>query len=433
MSSRTIRLILWLGTLTVAGMIGIQAYFMYVSSDLERKEFNQKVMIGLRNVADSLALKSGKTLPGRDVVQKMSGNHYAVNINQVIDANLLEYYLFEEFKKRDLTYDFDYGIYDCFSDDFVFGNCCSFSGESSQSKIVRSSLPRYEDLNYYFVVSFPTKSATSHFTGIPKLTWLFVAVTLLAALFFIYAMSVILRQKRLSELQRDFINNMTHEFKTPISSIKLAIDGLRDYPMLQDNTRVRRYTEIISEQNERLNHQVEKVLNLAKSEVDTFELKKEPVLLNEFIMKILDQFQFRIAENEGELLTDISTHPMYINADKLHLANVIDTILDNSLKYCQQRPMVSVSLSKINQSAVLQISDNGIGIEKEQIPRIFNKFYRVPTGNVHDVKGFGLGLYYVKKIVREHQWNIHVESEPGQGSSFYINFPLTKHTEKPGA
>src|SRR5690554_3712471 len=161
MSSRTIRLILWLGTLTVAGMIGIQAYFMYVSSDLERKEFNQKVMIGLRNVADSLAMKSGKTLPGRDVVQKMSGNHYAVNINQVIDANLLEYYLFEEFKKRDLTYDFDYGIYDCFSDDFVFGNCCSFSGESSQSKIVRSSLPRYEDLNYYFVVSFPTKSATS--------------------------------------------------------------------------------------------------------------------------------------------------------------------------------------------------------------------------------------------------------------------------------
>src|SRR5690606_23926518 len=224
-----------------------------------------------------------------------------------------------------------------------------------------------------------------------KLTWLFVAVTLLAALFFIYAMSVILRQKRLSELQRDFINNMTHEFKTPISSIKLAIDGLRDYPLLQDNTRVRRYTEIISEQNERLNHQVEKVLNLAKSEVDTFELKKEPVLLNEFIIKILDQFQFRIAESEGELHTDISTHPMYINADKLHLANVIDTILDNCLKYCQQRPMVTVSLSKINHSAVLQISDNGIGIEKEQIPRIFNKFYRVPTGNVHDVKGFGLG------------------------------------------
>ena len=426
MSSRSIRLILILGILTVAGMIGIQAYFVYLNTDIQKTEFNQKVMIGLRNVADSLAARSGKTLPGQDVVQRMSEYHYAVNINQVIDANLLEYYLFEEFRKRGLTYDFDYGIYDCFSDGFVFGNCCSFSGETDLVMASRSSLPRYENLNYYFVVSFPNKSPMTLFSGIPRLTWLFMIITLLAALFFIYAMSVILRQKRLSELQRDFINNMTHEFKTPISSIKLAADGLMAQPAIAGQPRLKHYLEIIREQNQRLNGQVEKVLNLAKGETDSFGLKKEPIDLRDFMQDLLAGFSHRIGEAGGALKIELGDQPFNISADRLHLMNVVDTILDNTLKYGGNPPAVRVGLDANKETVWLRISDQGIGMDRDELQKIFNKFYRVPTGDIHDVKGFGLGLYYVKKIVRAHHWNIEVESEKGKGSTFSIAIPLEK-------
>lgn len=406
-------------------MIGLQAYFVYLNDNLQRKEFNQKVMIGLRNVADSLAAKSGKTLPGLGVVQQMASNHYAVNINQVIDANLLEYYLFEEFRKRGLTYDFDYGIYDCFSDDFVFGNCCSFNTQENSDRKISQILPRYEDLNYYFVVSFPNRSATTLFTGIPGLTWLFMGITLLAAFFFIYAMSVILRQKRLSELQRDFINNMTHEFKTPISSIKLAAEGLLGQIQPSDSPKVSRYIDIIREQNQRLNLQVEKVLNLARSEQDSFELKLEEIDLPAFLEELLDHFAVRLQEIGGELELSLPSSSCMIKADKLHLMNVIDTILDNAMKYGGDQPKVTVDLSVRNKEAFLKISDQGIGMENEELGKIFDKFYRVPTGNIHDVKGFGLGLFYVKKIVRAHQWAIEVESEKGHGSSFTLRMPLS--------
>lgn len=423
MSSKSIRIILILGILTVTGMLGIQVYFLYLNADIQKKEFNQRVMIGLRNVADSLAARSAQTLPGQDVVQRMSGNHYAVNINQVIDANWLEYYLFEEFKKRGLTDDFDYGIYDCFSDEFVFGNCCSFSGDD-EGIDGEQLLPKYEDLNYYFVVSFPNKSTLSLFTGIPKFTWIFIGITILAALFFIYAMSVILRQKRLSELQRDFINNMTHEFKTPIASIKLAADGLANHLSGPDERRLNKYAQIIQEQNQRLNHQVEKVLNLARSERDSFELKMEDLDLGRQLEDILENFSIRTQQENVTLETEIDQRNFFIKADRLHLMNVIDTILDNAVKYGGEQPKVRVTLKKRGKFADLSIRDWGIGMEKDELQKIFNKFYRVPMGNVHNVKGFGLGLFYVKKIVKAHSWNISVDSEKGKGTQFQISFPM---------
>lgn len=424
MTSRSIQRILVLGIATVIGMIGLQAYFLYLNMDLQAKQFNQKVMIGLRNVADSLAASSDKTLPGQDVVQRLSASHYAVNVNQVIDANLLEYYLFNEFKKIGLTHDFDYGIYDCFTDDFVFGNCCSLSGVTESKNSPRQELPKYDDYNYYFVVNFPERTPIL-LSGIPWLTWLFALITLLAALFFIYSMSIILRQRRLSELQRDFINNMTHEFKTPISAIKLAIDGILSQNHVSDE-KVNRYGHIIKEQNQRLNDQVEKVLHLAKDEKNAFALKLERINLTELIHQLTVSLEVQLSEVNGEATLNCPPHDVFIRADRLHLTNVLDTIFDNAIKYSAENPKISIELAILNNKCRISVQDWGIGIEENEFEKIFSKFYRISTGNKHDVKGFGLGLYYVKKIVREHRWHLDLTSQLEKGTTVSITMPVDK-------
>jgi len=238
-------------------------------------------------------------------------------------------------------------------------------------------------------------------------------------LFFLYSIWVIVKQKRLSELQRDFINNMTHEFKTPISSIKIAADVLAKDPMVQDNIRLSNYSNIIIDQNQRLNDQVEKVLNVARLEKDNLELKKEEFDLTVELRNIIENEKIKL--KDGQLTYDLVDDPELINADKLHFTNVISNILDNAVKYSKKKPEVHISMTKKGNKVCITITDQGIGIPKEQIKEVFDKFYRVSTGDVHDVKGFGLGLFYVKNISQAHGWISKIESELGKGTTFSLD------------
>jgi two-component system phosphate regulon sensor histidine kinase PhoR len=217
---------------------------------------------------------------------------------------------------------------------------------------------------------------------------------------------------------------MTHEFKTPLSTIAISAKVLAESPKLTEDDRLNKYLEIIVQENNQLKKQVDKLLQMTDLEKDKIELKLEELDLHEFIASIAGHLELRVNEAKGELKLDLKASPCSIQADRVHLTNILYNLLDNALKYTEGPPKINVSTSVENGVIQLSVSDNGLGIEEVQQKKIFDKFYRVPTGNVHDVKGFGLGLSYIAKLTEAHYWKLKLKSALGQGSTFTI---LIKH------
>jgi len=398
-----------------------QGFWLYQSYDLKEEDFHHKVSRVLQQVADNIASYNETELPKSKLIQRRSSNYYSVNVNSAIDANILEDYLVRAFTDEAMTIEFEYAVYDCANDEYLYSNYCNLS-EQKDNEDVSTSHPKFDDLIYYFVVKFPSRSA--HIIKDLKTPILFSLLTMVSILSFMYAIWVILRQKQATDLQKDFINNMTHEFKTPISSIKLASDYLLKNKTIQEDNRLNKYADIISQQNSRLNNQVEKVLNLVRSEKDHFKLNNEKINLQDFILKIIEQERIKFENNGGDIEAKVSTDTIYVTADKLHFTNVLTNILDNALKYCKTNPHVIVSVKEIKDFALLAIKDNGIGMAKEDVKKVFDKFFRISTGDVHDVKGFGLGLFYVKNICDAQGWTIDINSEIKKGTTFLIKIPI---------
>jgi two-component system, OmpR family, phosphate regulon sensor histidine kinase PhoR len=420
-SENLIRRVLILGGLSIVGIIAVQFYWLSRSWDIRDNDFDRSVTIALRNVAQLVANANKTILPKYNLIQRRSSNVYVVNVNsKITDFRKLEVILKQEIKNVFINTDFEYAVYDCASSEMIYGNYIEMDVNTKAKK--RSLLPKFTHLDYYFVVKFPERDSyvvSNLWTNI-----LIFSIAALSVLFFTYSILIILRQKRLSDLQKDFINNMTHEFKTPISSIKIAADVLQKEEFIKNDARLSRYASIIKDQNIRLNDQVEKVLNVAKLENDTLKLNKEKVELNELLRSIVEANQMKITNGSITLAEEVKD--VVITADKLHLTNVVYNILDNAVKYCEVDPEIKVVLLKKDNRIQLKISDNGIGIAKENYKYLFDKFYRINTGNVHNVKGFGLGLFYVKSICKAHNWDIWVDSTLGKGSTFEITFEELK-------
>ena len=237
----------------------------------------------------------------------------------------------------------------------------------------------------------------------------------------IFMFRTILTQKKLSEMKNDFISNMTHEFKTPISTISLACEALSDSDMVGQNTAsTQPFVKMINDENKRLGILVERILQSATLDRGDLNLQHDDILLNEVVHEVVQNAKFRIANTEGSIDLDIPTELMHITGDRMHITNMVSNLIDNAIKYSKGAPKVKVTVKNEGNSIVLTIADSGIGIKKEYLNKIFDKLYRVPTGNIHNVKGFGLGLSYVKAIVELHGWSIQVKSKPEQGSVFTI-------------
>lgn len=426
MSNQSIIRVVVFGALAIIGIIAIQAYLLINTWDEKEQEFEETVVIALQRVAEQFE-KMGSTPPAYDLINKVASNYYVVDINDDINANNLEFFLRKELEGAGLREDFEYGIYNCDTRDIAYGKYISYSDDTfeSDTATVKVELPVPEDENllYYFGVRFPNR--TSQILSNMRLTLIFSAILLVTILFFLYSMFIILRQKRLSEMQKDFINNMTHEFKTPISTIKISADSFLKNPEVKASDRLSRYAKIIQEQNERLNNQVEKVLQLARIERDNFKLNKEEIDLHELVKSAASSARLQVEKLGGTLDVKLGATSTLVLADQLHLTNIVHNLLDNAVKYCKGAPKVSVQTSDVENGKIkLTISDGGIGIAKENLTKIFDKFYRVPTGNVHDVKGFGLGLFYAKNICDAHGWKISLDSELGQGTT--VSILLTK-------
>jgi len=420
MGKNTIRYITLLGAISIIGIIVIQIYWVRKAFDLKEKQFDQTIEIALRNVAGEMAQYGQFTLPSTDLINKISTDYYAVNLNNSIDAKTLQYYLINEFERVGINTDFEYGIYDCSSDKMVYGNYVS--SKASVENMPIKALPKMDKLTYYFVIYFPERS--SYITNKMD-NWVITSFILFfVIIFFACALFIILRQRRLSEVQKDFINNMTHEFKTPISTIAIASETISNPSIISTPERLFTYSGIIHEEAARLNMQVERVLQTVKAERGEFKLNKETVDLHELIQKIVESFNINTNNSQGEIRLNLSATNHTIVADKHHLTNVIFNLLDNAVKYSKGSPKITVTTMNEGNKLLLSVSDKGIGIKKEDLKRIFDKFFRVPSGNIHNVKGFGLGLSYVQVITKIHHWKIQVKSEPGKGSTFTLLIPV---------
>jgi two-component system phosphate regulon sensor histidine kinase PhoR len=417
MARQSIRLILILASISLIGVGFVQWFWLEKAFDLKERQFNQSVSIALTKTAQRMLDYNQNKTKLLNPVKQLAEDYFVVRVDDVIDPNLLEIFLKEEFEKAHLHLEYDYGIYDCATDRMVFGN-------NSQPDSARTDLPRWENQNYYFGVRFPSRDST--LVGDMGI-WLFSSgVLAFVAVFMIIAMFMILKQKRLSEIQKDFINNMTHEFKTPLSSILASEETLRKLIGSGDqpDKRVIRYLGIIHTEGKRLQSQVEAVLKMTN--IESTRLRKERLDLAHLLRRLAESQEPALQAVQGKLDLQIPDEPVWVWGDALHLINVFSNLVDNALKYNQGNPEILISVQVSGQKANVKVKDNGMGIAKDVLPRIFDKFYRVPTGNVHNVKGFGLGLYYVKSVVTAHGGKIQASSEPGKGTEISLSLPIRK-------
>ena len=421
MRNTSIRWVILLGAVTILSIIAMQTYWLIQRWTHESKSFHQTTSIALLRVADNLAKYNGSTLPSGDIIKRITPNYYIVNFNDVIDANALELFLLQEFSSLHSYTDFEYGIYDCASDDMVYGNHCNLI-EPDKSFKSEGKLPKYDEFNYYFGVKFPSRQ--EDLRASTGLTWVLAMIAAITVIFFSYAIWVIFNQRRYSEMQRDFINNMTHEFKTPLTSIQLSSDFLSKQSVIQQDDRLRRYTELIRSQYQRLNTQVEKLLNIARLESGEFKLKSEKIDMHQLLDEVLDS-KAAEAGIEGRVFNrKFEATRTTVEGDRTHLGNVVNNLIDNAVKYSP--PDKPIEIITRDDKGVMNVSilDHGIGIAPDHQKHLFKKFYRVPSGNVHDIKGFGLGLHYVKKILRMLGGDIDVKSTLGEGSCFTFHLPI---------
>ena len=246
-------------------------------------------------------------------------------------------------------------------------------------------------------------------------------------LFFIfyYAVSTLFKQKKLSDIKNDFINNMTHELKTPISTVSLATEIMIDSTITKSQDQTTHYMRIIKEENERLGLLVENILQTAVLDKGQLKLRLQEVDVHEVIGRAISNIRLQVEKQEGKIVIDKNATQSILYADKIHLTNIIYNLVDNALKYSKEKPYIKISTENNNEGIAISISDSGIGISSDHQKKIFETFYRVPTGNIHNVKGFGLGLSYVKAIVEKHHGTVSVESEQGKGSTFKIHIPFS--------
>ncbi len=223
-------------------------------------------------------------------------------------------------------------------------------------------------------------------------------------------------------MKTDYINNMTHEFKTPVSTIMIASEALKDSEIVNDKSRIARLANIIYEENERLGSHIERVLNIAKIDKNDFKLERKPLDVNEMISVVVDSMALKLQKCNADVVMELDAENAVINADELHFSNVLYNLIDNAIKYSGENPEITISSANKNGHVIIKVADKGIGMSRDQQAKIFEQFYRIPTGNVHNVKGFGLGLSYVNTIVKRLNGTINVRSEKDKGSEFELKF-----------
>jgi two-component system phosphate regulon sensor histidine kinase PhoR len=409
-----INTVILLGLIAIIGILIAQLLWTKQAFTIEERKFSQKAHIALLEVAKKLYQGNNQILLTDSPVKKISNDYYIVNIENDFEPDVLEFYLKSEFKKIGIITDFEYAMYNCQSDEMVYGNYISQNDNSRKNKTI--NFPKHKNLIYYFAVRFPNET-NYLFDSLQFWVFLFIALIIIL-LVYVYSIFTILQQKKYSELQRDFINNMTHEFKTPLSSILIASNYLLQQKEISNDDKLYKYTNIIIKQSNNLNKHIEKILNLAKADNAPLELNKKSINILPIIKDVIENIQLKY---EFSTISVISENNSYlINADEFHFTNLVYNLIDNAIKYSENKPIISIKISENKDTIKLEFIDNGIGISVKKLPFIYDKFYRIESQKSNEVNGFGLGLYYVKKICDLHHWKIIAKNNTIEGINIIV-------------
>ncbi|WP_372974498.1 sensor histidine kinase [Muriicola sp.] len=353
-----------------------------------------------------------------DVYREYAEN---VPIHKRVSRQEIELLLNQELSNMAIDTDFEYGIYSrglptkIKSRRFRFGKSTIYKAPIFKNSEGSS--------NFALLLTFPKKKKflLQSVLGMAFLSLLFTLVIVIAYASAIYQL---IKQKQISEIKSDFINNMTHEFKTPIATINLAVEAIRNPKIIGDQEKVIRYLGMIRDENKRMHAQVENVLRISKLEKNQLDISKDRVDAHELIQKAISHVELIVLDRGGYINTHLDAERSEILANDMHFGNVLVNIMDNAIKYSPEAPKIDIYTELAKNYIIIRIQDQGAGMSKAVLKKVFEKFYREHTGDIHNVKGHGLGLAYVKKIVEDHQGEVYAESEKGKGSTFYIKMPL---------
>lgn len=373
------------------------------------KEYLDSVQENKKNVIQDLAREFGSA---------------SVPLNKRIKTRVLDQLLQQELKNKGIAGAFSYQVQQAKSGLFLFKNV-SFKDSLNNPQVYKTRLFPKEMIQEsgWLLLRFPNKKQYI----LSNMTWIMLlsgGLLLILLGSFGYTLQLILRQKKVSEMKTDFINNMTHEFKTPVATIMLASEALKDDEIAQDEQRIKRLAGIIYDENVRLGNHIERVLHLARVDKEDFKLENKVLALNTLLAAVADSMSLQFQKQNATIHLDLQASRDTVFADELHLSNVVYNLIDNALKYTELTPEITLKSHNQGHEILVTVTDNGIGMSREQVHKIFDQFYRIPTGNLHNVKGFGLGLSYVNTIVRLLKGHIRVKSEKNKGSSFEISIPL---------
>lgn len=469
MSKKAIWSIIIIMTFSLIGVGVIQYFWIKRAVDLDEKNFNDKVTIALNNVkkrlitdaeeAADMTYYQGKTiLKPKTIIEKIMRDDLASKSNALnqrikeleyrssfldpeqqlenINKEMLDKYLKMELESKNIDLKYEYGIYSNREKAYIIenGNYTAIIGDTTKSSNVAAMNPLYKaeyKISLFADEMYNPGHLNLYFPGKKRFLWSNVIGILISSVLFTglilfcfsYTIYVIFHQKKVSEMKTDFINNMTHEFKTPIATISLASDSILSPSIIDQKDKVTRFINIIKQENKRMLSQVEKVLQMAQIEKENAELKFNLFNIHEVIEEAVINAELKVNAKGGTITTQLGAQKPVIEGDVIHISSMINNLLDNAEKYTPEKPNILISTKDARGGIEFSVVDNGIGMSKDALKYIFEKFYRVHTGNLHDVKGFGLGLSYVKAMVDAHQGKVSVKSELGKGSTFTIFLP----------
>ncbi|HAU52199.1 MAG TPA: sensor histidine kinase [Sphingobacterium sp.] len=397
-------------------------------SDLEKRLdiLNRKNAWSGFNVYDSVAMLGGKKadyIEDIAIGMELAKRPLKDRLNVIIVQELIK----EELAQRDIKAPFNIEIWS--TNNILLNNILNEAALNNPTNTTKYSTALFKgDIGAApgkLTIYFPNKKAiiadNMGYLLLPMLALLFLLVGCFA-----YTLIIIFRQKKVSEMKTDFINNMTHEFKTPVATIMIASESLKDPDINADHKRVQKLANIIYDENVRLGNHIERVLDLARLEKETLKLDQVEVCINDLVSAVTDSMQLRMQNIGGKFSIDLAATKDVVVGDELHFSNVFYNLLDNAIKYSKGDLHVNINSKNVGDTIVVTIADNGIGMSRDHLQKIFDQFYRIPTGNVHNVKGFGLGLSYVQDILRRLNGKITVKSEKDKGTTFEVILPIKK-------
>ncbi|MEQ9231119.1 MAG: HAMP domain-containing sensor histidine kinase [Cyclobacteriaceae bacterium] len=404
--NRPIQFMIIMAIISLVGIIVIQIYWVSQAVSEQEEEFDHNVRMSLRAVADNMCQIDGNELIPNKPIDRVSRNYFVARLRYNIEVGTLERLISQQFTNRGIEQDYEYGVYNCENDQMVFGNQVAYGKAPNEI-----SIPELRDDEYYFGVYFPNKAGGL----LSELNlWKFMSLaTILMLVFFGYGLVVVLKQRRLSEIQKDFIDNVTHELKTPLATLRLAADALKN---TKDATRQNQFVNIIDDETHRLEQQVDKILSSSVLE------SQGAVIRNDVDLKeVFDALILELKQEYPRVIwqLDLAYLPVFkSNSDCLR--TILKNLVDNAVKYGNGQ--VGIASRAVDSWIEITISDNGPGIPDEFKSKVFDKFFRVPSANVHDVKGYGLGMYLVKENLKLIGGRCTVESN--EGARITIKLPV---------